>query len=233
MRNTFFTLGGIVLVSVAAALYFLAFRFDGVVETQIERAATMALGARVEVGGVTTNLREGTLSVEQISVANPPGFDNPYAVQLNAVEAALDYEGLEVKQLVIENPTFFVEEKDGKINFDEILKELEAEADGATQTQEREIVIRHLRIDETNAAFQSQSFDHYSDIKVDAIEMHDLRGTPTALARQIAREVVSEISSEAATEMMKTKAKNQVDDVQSKNSSTVKEMRGSEDEEEG
>lgn len=233
MKKTFYTLGLIILVSVAAALYFLAFRFDGVVETRIEKAATMAMGTRVEVGGVKTNLREGTLKVERISVANPPGYENPYAVELNALEAALDYEGLEIKRLVIENPEFFVEEKDGKINFDEMLKELEAAPEDAATSDEPEIVIRHLRIDETNAAFQSKSFDRYTDINVDAIEMHNLRGTPTALAKQIAREVVTEISSEAATEMMKTSAKKQVDDVQKKISGKLKEMLGSDDEDEG
>jgi uncharacterized protein involved in outer membrane biogenesis len=229
MKKTFYTLGFIVLISVAAGLYFLTFRFDGVVETRIERAATIALGSRVEVGGVKTNLRKGTLSVERISVANPAGFDNPYAVQLNAVEAAVDYEGLEIKQIVIENPEFFVEEKDGKTNFDQILKALDAEFQGSTgepQTKQPVIVIRHLRIDETRAAFESETSDKYSDISIDAIEMNNLSGTPSELAHLIARKVVTEISSEVATEVSRTKTMKPVDDVQDKVTSKPKDISG-------
>jgi len=90
MRKVFFTLGAIVLVAVGAAFYFIAYRMDSVIESRIERAATVALGSAVEVGGVHTDLRKGTLTVDEISVANPPGFKNPYAVQLNGLEAAVD-----------------------------------------------------------------------------------------------------------------------------------------------
>ncbi len=126
MRRVFFTLGALMLVAAAAAVYFIIFRLDSVVETRIEKAATMAFGSRVEVGGVRTNLRDGTLTVDQISVANPPGFENPYAVRLNTVQAAVDYQGLEIKRVEIKNPEFYVEERDGKINFDLMLQALDS-----------------------------------------------------------------------------------------------------------
>jgi hypothetical protein len=51
---------------------------------------------------------------------------------------------------------------------------------------------------------------------VDAIEMHNLRGTPSELAEQIAHEVVGELSSEAATEILKAQAKKQLKGVEGK-----------------
>lgn len=224
MRKVFFTLGAIMLVAVAAAIYFVMFRLDGVVETRIEKAASVAFGSRVEVGGVTTNLRDGTLTVEQISVANPPGFENPYAVRLNAVQAAVDYDGLEVKQVVIANPEFYVEEHDGKTNFDEILQALNAATADAADSgsgaaaakAEPVIVIRHLRMDETRAAFASHTFDRYTDMHIDAIEINNLRGTPSQLAGEIARKVVNELNSAASSEMLKVQAQKKVDDIQQK-----------------
>ena len=235
MRRTFITLGAIFLLVAVAALYFINFRLDSVVESRIEQAASMAFGSRVEVGGVKTNLRDGTLTVEHISVANPPGFENPYAVRLNAVQAAVDYEGLNIKRVEIENPEFYVEEHGGKTNFEQMLQSLDSGAarpSGAAQGNEPVIVIRHLRIDETRAAFESHTFDQYTDMQVDAIEMNNLRGTPTELAGQIAREVVKELSSEAASEMFKAKARKQLDDVQKKLNDKMQDLMGRDSDEE-
>jgi hypothetical protein len=216
MRKVFFTFGLIVLVAVAFAWYFITYRLDGVVETRIEKAASLALGSSVEVGGVKTNLRDGTLSVERISVANPAGYENAHAVRLNSVEAAVDYAGLVIKRVVIENPEFIIEEKDGKTNFSELMAALDSGSEliPESETKEPVIVIRHFRINESQAAFVSQSLDRYSDISVDAIELNDLRGTPSELAKLIANEVVGELSSEAATELLKAQALKKYDDAE-------------------
>lgn len=237
MRKVFFTLGAIVLVAVAGAWYFITLRLDGVVESRLERAATMAFGAAVEVGGVHTNLRDGSLTVEEISVANPPGFENPYAVRLHAVEAAVDYSGLEIKRLFIESPEFIIEEKDGTTNFGQMLKTLESGSGGAMasdgpgdgQNKEPIIVIRHFRIDESHAAFESSSLDRYSDVKIDAIEMTDLRGTPSQLAELIAGEVLGELSSEAANELLKAQARKKIDGYSDKVRSKLRGLLGNDD----
>jgi hypothetical protein len=243
MRKLFLTLGAIVLVAVAGALYFVSYRLDGVVETRIEKAATMAFGTAVEVAGVQTNLREGTLKIAKISVANPPGFANPYAVQLHEVEAAVDYSAREIKHVVIENPEFFIEENGGETNFEQMLQALEAadengpgrtaapggESNGA-QVKEPVVVIKHFRIEETRAVFESRSLDRYTGIKVDAIEMNDLRGTPSELATLIARELVEEIRSEAAKEILKLQAKKQLKGVSSKAKDVLQDLlRGGKD----
>jgi len=229
MRKVLITLGTVMLIAAAAAVYIIMFRMDSVVETRIEKAASLAFGSRVEVGGVKTNLRDGTLTVERISVANPPGFENPYAARLNSVEAAVDYKALEIKHVEIENPEFYVEENGGKTNFDQMLEALQAESGKAgnePQSKEPVVVIRHLRIDETRAAFESHTLDQYTDMQVDAIEMNDLRGTPTQLAEQIARKVVGELSAEAAKQMLKAKAQKQLDNVQKKVNDKLRQLMG-------
>ena len=237
MRNVFLTLGAVVLIAVAAAWYFITYRFDGVVETQIEKAATMALGTHVEVHGVETDLRNGTLSVGKILVANPPGFENPYAVQLNAVEAAVDYGGFEIKRVVIESPEFIIEEAGGRTNFDQMLEAIKSSpapgsgsGNGGQEKEEPVIVIRHFRINETRAAFESRTLDRFTDLRVDAIEMNNLRGTPSELAEQIGRKVIGELSSEAAAELLKAQAKKQLKDVSGKVSSKLRGLLGNDDE---
>jgi len=251
MRKVFFTLGAIVVLAAGAALYFITFRFDSVLESRIERAATTAMGSHVEVHGVKTSLRKGTLTVEEISVANPPGFENPYAARFNGLEAAVDYQQREIKRLVIDHPEFIIEEANGETNFGQILRALEA-GDGSgtsaagegveegSQTGAEDgagggepvIVVRHFRINGALAAFESRSLERYSDVEVDAIELHDLRGTPSELAEEIARVVVAEISSEAATEMLKAKATKEFKDTSELVDRKFRELLGSDDDDE-
>jgi hypothetical protein len=94
-------------------------------------------------------------------------------------------------------------------------------------------VIRHFRIDQTRAVFESHSFDRFTDVEVDAIEMHNLRGTPTQLAEQITREVVGELSSEANSALLKAEARKKLGDVEEKVSSKLRDLLGEDDDEDG
>jgi len=246
MRKLFLTLGAIVLVAVAGAVYFITYRLDSAVERQIEKAASMTLGTAVEVAGVQTSLRDGTLKIAEISVANPPGFENPIAVRLYELEAAVDYSGREITHVVIENPEFIIEERDGSSNFEHMLQSLEAgnanrpgtasdggAAGSGAPVSEPVISIKHFRINETRAVFESSSLDRYTDIEVDAIEMHNLRGTPSELAEQIAHEVVGELSSEAATEILKAQAKKHLKGVEGKAGEILRGLLGGGKEDDG
>lgn len=215
MKKVFLTLALIVIVAAGAAWYFATYRLDSVLESRIERAATLAMGTRVEVGGVSADIRGGALRIDHISVANPPGFENPHAVKFNGVEAAVDYDSLEIRRIVIDHPEFVIEERDGETNFGQMLKEIEQQAPptDSSSRPEPEIVIRHFRINETRAVVESHSFDRYTDVGVEAIELNDLRGTPSELARVIAREVIGELSSEAAAAMLDAEARKRLGDM--------------------
>lgn len=234
MRKLFLTLGMIMLVGAGLAWYFVNVRLDSMVESRLERAATASLGSHVEVGGVETDLRNGTLNVREISVANPPGYKNPYAMRFNGVEAAVDYDTLEIRRVVIDQPEFLIEELDGNTNFQQMLDALEAgEAvvpAGDPANPEPEITIRHFRIDGARAGFESASLDRYTDLKVDAIEMNDLRGTPTELANQIGREVLKELSSEAGMALLEAQARKKAGDLGGKVSDSLGRLFSNDDE---
>jgi hypothetical protein len=217
MKKLFLTLGLIMLIGAGLAWYFVNVRLDSMVESRLERAATASLGSHVEVGGVETDLRNGTLTVREISVANPPGYKNPYAMRFSGVEAAVDYETREIRRVVINQPEFLIEELNGNTNFQQMLEALEAgEAvvPGADPAKpEPVITIRHFRIDGARAGFESASLERYTDLQVEAIEMNDLKGTPTELASQIGREVLNELSSEAGMALLEAQARKKAGDL--------------------
>jgi hypothetical protein len=217
VRKLFITLGLIMLVGAGFAWYFVNARMDSMIESRLERAATVSLGNHVEVGGVETNLRKGTLTVREISVANPPGYKNPYAMRFNGVEAAVDYDNLEIKQMVIDQPEFLIEELGGTTNIQQMLDAMESGESvipaADPSRPEPEIVIRHFRIDQARAGFESSSLDRYTELQVDAIEMRDLKGTPTELANQIGKEVLEQLKSKAAKALLEAQARKKADDL--------------------
>jgi hypothetical protein len=227
----------LLLLAGGAAWYFVAYRMDAMIEKQIEMAGTNSLGTRVSVGKVSTNIKDGTLTISELTVANPPGFKNANAFSLNGIEAAVDYGNLEIRRVTIENPEIVIEELGGETNFSKMMDELKQTSSKPAETtepadgkKEPVIVIHHFRMNKSRAAFESESLDTYANIEIDAVELNEIRGTPTEVAHQIAEKILKEVTREAATELLKAQAKKHLGDAQIKVSEKLKDLLGKDDE---
>jgi flagellar basal body-associated protein FliL len=216
MKKLLIVLLVLLVVVGGAAWYFTSFKLDGMIQGAIEKAGTDSLGTSVSVGKVQTNLKDGSLTISNITVANPPGFKNEKAFSLNNIEAAVDYKTKEIKRVIIDNPEIMVEELNGSTNIDKMLEMLDsAPAEPAPEgsAEQPVITIRHFRMSESRASFESASIDRYTDIKVDSVELTNLSGTPDELARVIGHEVLDEVVSAAAVELLKAKASEKLNDI--------------------
>ena len=216
MKKVFVTILVLLLLLGIAAWYFVSFRLDGVIKQQIEQVGSQTMGTSVSVGSVTTDLKNGSLVISRITVANPPGYKNTNAITLNGIEAAVDYKTLDIKQIIVDKPEIVIEEKNGASNFTELLAGMEDSPEPAPAEEGAEppiLVIHHFRMNESRAAFESTSMDHYSDLKVKAIEVRDVKGTPAEVTEVISTKVVKEIVSAAAMELLKAKASEKIDDI--------------------
>ena len=213
--------------------YFTTFRLDAMIEQQIEQAGSASFGAPVTVGSVTTSIKDGSLRITDITVANPSGFRNKNAFTLRGIEAAVDYATFDIKRVYINEPDIVIEEKGGKTNFDVMLERLNSgekvpveEPEGAEPPV---ITIHHFRMNESRAAFESESLDRYSDLEIDEVELSNIRGTPSEVASVIATEVLKEVTKEAATEMLKAQARKKYGDVEESVTEKLKDVFGKED----
>ncbi|MBT8046919.1 MAG: hypothetical protein HKN57_14955 [Xanthomonadales bacterium] len=230
MKKVIVTLLVLLLLAGGVTWYFVTYRMDAMIQQQIETAGARSLGAQVSVGAVETNLKDGSMTISSVTVANPPGFKNPNAFSLNGIEAAVDYGSREIRRVVIDNPEIIIEELGGKTNFSMMMDQLErtgsTPAPAEPGSEEPVIVIHHFRMNESRAAFESEALDTYANIKIDAVELNDLRGTPTELGKVIANKILKEISQEAATEMLKAQARKQLGDAEKKVSEKLKDIFG-------
>ena len=235
MKKIVVTVLLLVLLIAAGAWYFTAFHLDNLIKTRIEQVGSEALGSRVSVGAVKASVRDGSLEISSITVANPPGFSNPNAFSLNHIEAAVDYGSRDIKRLIIDKPEILIEERGGTTNVAQMLDKLEKTGSSAGDTggQEPVIVIRHFRMNESRAGFDSATFDRHTTVEVDAVEMNDLRGTPTEIARIIAREVLNEAVAEASKEVLKAQAGEKYEEIEKKVGEALKDLFGGDDEDSG
>jgi hypothetical protein len=210
MKNVIAILLVLLLAVGGGAWYFTSFRMDSMIQNRIESLASASLETQVSVGGVNTDIKGGALSISNITIANPPGFDNRNALSLNGIEAVIDYSNFEIKRLVIDKPDIVIEEKDGETNFSRMmagLEKQESDPEPAAGGEEEPIIVIHFfRMNESRAAFESKSLDHYSDLKIDAVELTNIKGTRAEVGKVIATAIIKEITREAATEMLKAKA---------------------------
>ena len=235
MKKFLLVLVAILLIVGVGVWYFVSFRLDGMIEQQIEEIGSRSFGTRVSVGAVKTDIRNGSLQISEITVANPPGFRNPTAFSLNNIEAAVDYSSRDIRRVVIEKPEIVIEEMGGETNFSKMLEELESQDSASADSggDEPVIFVRHFRMNESRAAFESESLDRYTDVEVDAVELRDIRGTPSEVAKVIAAEVLNEIVSDAATELLKAQARKQFEDVEEKVSDKLRGLLGGDDDSDG
>ena len=72
----------VLLVIVAAAIYFLFSNLDSIVKAMIEKYGTEAAQSDVRVDSVKISLTTGEASLGGLSVANPKGFSSAKALYL-------------------------------------------------------------------------------------------------------------------------------------------------------
>lgn len=218
MKKVVVTILVLLLLVGIAAWYFTSFRLDGVIKQKIEQVGSQTMGTSVSVGSVTTDIKNGSLLISNITVANPPGYKNVNALTLNGIEAAVDYENFDIKRIIVDRPEIVIEEKNGQSNFTDLLAGMESSPEPDPVPAEEGVeptilVIHHFRMNESRAGFESVSLDHYSDLKIKAVEVKNIKGTPGEVASEITTEVVKKIASAAAMEILKAKASEKLDDM--------------------
>lgn len=230
-----FIITAIVVLFVAAGIagwWYMFHRLDGLFEEELQRAASQAFGTPVTVGDVQINLMQGAVRIDDLAIGNPPGFGREHAVVFGSIEAAMDFENMQVARVVLDGAKIYIEEKGGVTNVQRLKEALESrisEETGAAASQDEEIVIQLFLMRSTTATFESDTLQRLSEVEIDQIEMRDLRGTPDQLAEKIAVAVMEEITEEARRAMLRAQAERQFEDVSKKAAEKLREILGDDD----
>lgn len=218
-----------VLVGVFYGAKYFFGRLDSAIESELEAAATQAFGTNVTVGDVRIEVMDGSVTIEDLAIANPQGFNATHAFVFGSIEASVDFKSMSVDRVILDDARIFVEEKGGRINVQELKKSVESRVSEAVTVDEsgprEELNIELFLMRGTTATLESDSFQKLAELDIDPIEMRNLRGTPDQVAGQIANRVVEEISDAAQAALVRAKA----EDLGEKALDKLKELLGDDD----
>ncbi len=151
---------GCIVLLIAAVIFYI----DRIASEAIERGGTAALGLETRVGLVRLGLLSAELSLSDLTVANPEGFEAPYLLKLEKGELALGLSELRadpivISRIVLSGIELNLERKRGRTNYGVLLENLsrseqEPSASKAQGEAGAGLVIREVLIRDVTARGQ-------------------------------------------------------------------------------
>lgn len=205
----------ILLVVLAAAVFFVLSSLDRIVAGAIEYYGSGATHTDVSVSSVKIQLREGEGSVKGLSIANPPGFSTPDAFNLGAITIRLDTGSVTGDPVVIEEirvsrpqVTYEIDAK-GRSNINTLKDNLQRSPKQTKSTQEpggkkknlaiRKLIVEEGRLDVRLAVRPGEPLT----VNLPRIELSDLGGAeglpPDRIAKEVLTVLMRDVGSAAAT----------------------------------
>jgi len=118
----------LLLIIVLAAVVAVAYVFlnaGGLVKKIIESVGSEVTGVAVTVDSVEIGLTDGTASIKELTVGNPPGFESEHAFALGEVSVDIDTgslggDAIHIEEVIIDSPSVIYEMGTGGSNIDAI-----------------------------------------------------------------------------------------------------------------
>lgn len=210
-------IGLVVIVALigVASVIFLG-KLDGIIADAIKKYGSEALGAAVSVSAVKTNLKEGSISIAGLNIANPPGYTQATAFNMGEFSTKVDYEKQEIAEIVLRNPIINAEIKGANSNFKEIVDGLpkssaNSEPEKASQEKaEEEIIltIQSLQLLSAKVNLVTDTIGNHSFVMDDLI-LTGITGTPSTIASLLTTKLTQHVNNQItqfAQKQLKSKA---------------------------
>ena len=146
-------IGLVVLVVVIGGVVFYA--FDSILKGGIETAGSSVLQTDVTVGSVGVSPLSGSGGIQQLRIANPEGFNEPYAIELGGLDVAIETgsvfsDVIVIDRIIIEQPVITYETRISTDNIRALLNNI----GGGSDTQQsddaagsgKQVVIRDFQM---------------------------------------------------------------------------------------
>ena len=117
----------VILLVIAGAGVF--FYLDRIVKSTIETQATSSLSLTTTLNSASLALLGGKVNLSQLQIGSPKGFTAAHMFEMGDLGVNVDYgqltkEPVRIKQIVIKQPKFVLEQADGKMNFKAVMDSL-------------------------------------------------------------------------------------------------------------
>ena len=198
-----------ILVIIGMAMFVFAGKMDGIVKDVIETEGTEALGSPVTVGSVVTDLINGSVVINNLTIANPVGYKAKNAIEVTSFGASVDYQNQVVDTIEIDQPIINAEQKGKNNNFQDLLDNMPVTAEEEdTSTEEDTTVITinqlALRRATVNLITSGLSLGGQAielgdrSFVMDDFVVNNLSGTATEISDEVVQKLTAHVSAQVA-----------------------------------
>lgn len=209
----------VLLVVVAIAVFFLLSNIDTIAKSIIEEAGSEVTGTAVTVETVSVKIAEGSATIRDLSVANPPGFSDQPAFRFTEVSAVVDIGSGVVRRIFTSEPEILVEFKGGKSNFEVLNKNIQASVggdDGPDKKEKKEeqdpakdpveIQIDTVEVEKAKATVKRDDGSEPVELTIDRLHFDNLKGSPQQIAKVMLGQFVNQVIAETARRTLEKEA---------------------------
>lgn len=195
----------IVLLAVLALL-----SADRLLQRHLQSHATQTLNTPVSIGDVSTDLLQADLRLDFVKVDNLPGFKKPHLATLDHMTlnvGGVDSQLLLIERLIFDGVTFYLEQKQNRVNLIQWFQQLEgaqsaAPSQGTGHSRTTQQQSSAYRVAIKQLAFVNTQISVDSEFLVDTVVVpdtliQDFGGTQGVLAQQLGAELSRVILSRA------------------------------------
>lgn len=203
MKKTLLAIIALLVIVIAAAVFYVFSNLDSIVKMAIEEYGSDAIKTPVRVEEVAIRLTDGAATINGLTVANPDGFSLPQAFSLGEITVAINLEKTNKELIAIDTiniaaPSVYYEinaDRKGSLN---ILKDNlgagagvsaeTADDGGPAGTDGAPIKLDIARFELKQASLHAKVVplkDKTYDLKLPSLVLTSLRGTPEQISRQV------------------------------------------------
>jgi uncharacterized protein involved in outer membrane biogenesis len=150
----------LVVVLIAAGVFFAISRVDSLAKAAVERGGTYATGVQTTLDSASVGLMGGTFEMSGLRIANPEGFKSDRFFSMGSGGVAVSYDTLQqpvvvLPMLRLSDLTVNLERNEGKTNYKVILDNLNRLSSGRERTpaetsDDKRFVVNELEISNVN-----------------------------------------------------------------------------------
>lgn len=127
----------IVAVALVVGLVAVYFRLNRIIQNQVEVRTTEALNVNTTLGGANLSLFGGTLSLDDLAIDSPEGFEAPQMFSLGQANVAVSFgelrdDPMRISEITLRRPTLVIEHQSLKTNVQALMENIRTDEDAPT-----------------------------------------------------------------------------------------------------
>lgn len=226
-----------VLVIAVAVVLFLPGKVEDAVVAELQQQGKRIFGTEVMVSDIDIDIKNGTASIREISIANPEIYSEPMALMLSSIMIKFNYKSGVIEEIIVSEPHVFAELVDKNLNILDLANHAEsarrnaipaaaenkssAQPDTTQAQQEPEkappiFTINLAVLENPSVSLKSNLTEQQKQFTIQRLEARDLQGNPQQLADQLVKRLFNDLSRQVIAESVMSVGEDALEDLKDK-----------------